>query len=777
MHDLTPRTRPAKRPGAAGGFHAIAYTVATARRVGIWSLWKAMRSKNACKTCALGMGGQKGGMVNELGHFPEVCKKSLQAMAADMQGALAPRFFSTYDVKKLQALSPRELETSGRLTEPLLLRAGARNFEPVSWDVAMATLATKLGATDPQASFFYFSGRSSNEAGFLLQLMARVYGTNHVNNCSYYCHQASGVGLGQSIGSGTATLDLEDVEHCDVFFLIGGNPASNHPRLMTQLMKVRRRGGKVVVVNPAVETGLVRFRVPSDPKSLFFGTEIASHYLQVHAGGDIAFLAGVAKALFAHHAEKIDRGFLERSTENAAAVEAQCEALDWTDVVRESGVSRQEIEAVAAVYAQAEKAVFGWTMGITHHEHGVENVQWIVNLALLRGMVAKPHAGLLPIRGHSNVQGMGTMGVTPALKAQVLERFAAEGIAVPAHRGYDTMECMEAAHRGEMRVGVCLGGNLYGSNPDARYAQTALANVDLVVYLSTSLNTGHAHGLGKETLILPVMARDEEPYVTTQESMFNFVRISDGGKARHVGPRGEVEIVAELGERLAPLCPSFAKAPLQWGALRSADAIRGWIARLIPGMAPIASAGETKAEFVIAGRLLRDGRFPTASGRAKLFAHPLPQRRASEATLSMMTVRSEGQFNTVVYEEHDYYRGQERRDVILMAAADLRRLGVDDDELVRVRAETGEMLVHAREYPVRAGNALMYYPEANVLVPRLLDPQSRTPAFKAAMVTVTKANPGSAAVPQTAKNGRRSGVPSFLAHVLGRVRRPKLKSC
>src|SRR5262245_57297964 len=286
-----------KRVRSGGGWWAILYSLQKSRQKGgLWGLWKAMRSKNACKTCALGMGGQKGGMVNEAGSFPEICKKSLQAMAADMQGAIKSEFWSTYSIPQLQAFSPRELESCGRLVQPAVLENGSQYYRPLEWDDALGRIVAKLQAAEPNDTFWYFSGRSSNEAGFLLQLFARLYGTNNVNNCSYFCHQASGVGLSSSLGTGTATVTLEDVEQADLVFLIGGNPASNHPRLMATLKNVRRRG-EVIVINPVVETGLVNFRVPSDPWSLLFGTKIATLYVQPHIGGDLALLTGIAKRI------------------------------------------------------------------------------------------------------------------------------------------------------------------------------------------------------------------------------------------------------------------------------------------------------------------------------------------------------------------------------------------------------------------------------------------------------------------------------------------------
>ena len=282
---------------SGGGWQAIRYSLVKARQLGPLKFWRAMRSKNACKTCAVGMGGQLGGMVNEAGSFPEVCKKSIQAMAADMQGRIEPRFFETYSLDQLSALSPRELELLGRLADPIMAGPDDTHFRVVGWDEAFDALGKALKAAKPERTLFYASGRSSNEAGFLLQLLGRAHGTNHVTNCSYYCHQASSVGLKESLGTGTATVSLEDLDKCDMVFVIGGNPPSNHPRLMTELMEVRRRGGKVVVVNPLKELGMVNFKVPSRLKSMLFGSEIASTFVQVGIGGDIALMTGIAKRI------------------------------------------------------------------------------------------------------------------------------------------------------------------------------------------------------------------------------------------------------------------------------------------------------------------------------------------------------------------------------------------------------------------------------------------------------------------------------------------------
>ncbi len=724
-----------RKVNTGGGFPALLYTFRKAKEAGgLWKLWKAMRSKNACKTCALGMGGQNGGMVNERGVFPEVCKKSLQAMVADMQGAVREDFFSTYSVGQLQAFTPQELEHCGRLTQPMLYTQGDQYYRPITWDAAFQKLIGKLKQTPADETFWYFSGRSSNEAGFLLQVFARVFGTNNVNNCSFYCHQASGVGLQSVLGTGTATLVLEDVEHADCIFIIGGNPASNHPRLMSTLKHIRRRGGEVIVINPIIETGLVNFSVPSDPISLFFGTKIATLYVQPHIGGDLALLTGVAKKILELGAH--DETFLTRYCDHWPEWRAKLQAVSWADICAKSGVGMDEITAIAKRYAKAKNVVFSWTMGITHHVYGVENVEAIANLALMRGMVGRPNAGLMPIRGHSNVQGIGSVGVTPKLKDVLFERLQQHfHVTLPTTKGLDTMACMEGAAAGELKVGFCLGGNLYGSNPDAAYAAKSLQNLDLLVYLNTTLNTGHAHGLAKETLLLPVLARDEEPQPTTQESMFNYVRLSDGGPARHVGPKSEIEVIATMAHGVLG-----EQHPIDWKSMRDTNNIRAAIAKIVPGFEQLTDIAQTKKEFQIGGRTFHTPQFPTPSGKAQLRVHDLPNLAGEPGELRLMTIRSEGQFNTVVYEDYDLYRGIDRRDVILLHPEDIRRYGFVDGERIVVRSATGEMSgVLITAFPkIRAGNAAMYYPECNILVPRSSDPRSRTPAFKAVPVTLAK---------------------------------------
>ncbi|MGH8945137.1 MAG: molybdopterin dinucleotide binding domain-containing protein, partial [Acidimicrobiia bacterium] len=408
------------------------------------------------------------------------------------------------------------------------------------------------------------------------------------------------------------------------------------------------------------------------------------------------------------------------------------EGLEWDTIVARSGVERETIARIGDLYLSANRAVFAWAMGITHHAHGVRNVQAIANLAMTRGMLGRPGCGLLPIRGHSNVQGMGSVGVKPQLKKAVLEALETRlGVVAPRSEGLDTMGCIIAAFNGDLKVGVCLGGNLFGSNPDSDFAARALQRLELVAYLSTTLNTGHVLGRGKETIVLPVLARDEEPEPTTQESMFNFVRLSDGGPARHSGPRSEVSVIADIGEALD------ARGILDWESMRRHGTIRQAIAEVIPGYEAIGDIDRTRQEFHITGRTFHRPRFATENGRAVFHVVDLPENIVDDGRLRLMTVRSEGQFNTVVYEEEDLYRGQMRRDVIMLNAEDLARLRLVEDQPVVVRSETGEMTgITVRAIDIRPGNCVMYYPEANVLVPRTVDPLSQTPGFKDAVISV-----------------------------------------
>lgn len=721
----------ARKTKPGGGWQAVEYTLNKAIEIGPIRLWRKMRSQNACKTCALGMGGAKGGMVNEAGHFPEVCKKSIQAQSADMYEALPEDFFEHHSLEELKELSPKKAEDLGRISYPVILEEGASKFKTVSWEFALDTISKKLGKCSPEKAAFYASGRSSNEAAFLLSSFARVFGTNHVMNCSFYCHQASGVGLKMAFGTGTATVDLTDISKADLVFIIGANPASNHPRLMTQLANLKARGGEVIVINPLVEPGLEVFHVPSQVKSMLFGSKIASLYVQPNAGGDAALFVGILKSL--EESNGLDHDFMKANAEGFEDVLKNAKETSWETIEQRSGVEKATIDKVASMVKNAKSTIFSWAMGITHHKHGVENVLAISNLAIATNNVGRVGAGMMPIRGHSNVQGVGSIGFTPQLKEGVksaLEKLYQKDF--PESEGYDTHAMMDAGRVGDLDFLFCLGGNLWGSNPDLTWATECMENMDTIVYLSTKLNPGHFHGKGKTTIILPVLARDEEPQATTQESMFNFVRLSEGGRANVGGLlRAESDIICDIAHRV------LGDNPVDWKRLKDHKEVRALIAEAIPGWKEIGTIDETKGEFTIEGRIFHTPKFKTPSGKAIMHNIELPEH--DDDSLKMMTIRSEGQFNTVVYEEHDIYRGIPHRYCVFMSQEDADRLNIKDGEMVKVKGEAGELdNIEAVVGAIKKGVVAMFYPESNVLIKPNVDSRSKTPAFKCAPVQIEK---------------------------------------
>ena len=535
-----------------------------------------------------------------------------------MAGTIDEALFRTRSLADLGRLSSAELERLGRLAFPIVADDGDTHYRRIGWDQALDLAGRALREAPPAEVFFYASGRSSNEAAFLFQLVARAYGTANVHNCSFYCHSASSVALAEVYGSGTASVTLDDLAAADLVLVAGANPASNHPRLITLLVELRRRGGKVIVVNPLRELGLERFRVPSRVRSMLFGSRVSDLYLQPHVGGDVALFTALLKGVI--DAGGVDRAFVAEHTSGWDVVEAAVAAASWDALVAAAGVARAEIDAAVRMLVDARAGVFAWAMGLTHHVHGTDNVLALANLALARGWLGRAGAGLLPIRGHSNVQGVGTCGVSPALKdafARKLE--AVYGIRPPPAVGQDTYGSMAAAADGRIRAAVLLGGNLFASNPDRAWAAAALRSIPVTVSITTKLNEGHVHGRGRTSLVLPVLARDEEAEATTQESMFNFVRLSEGGRPAVAGEmRSEVEIIAALAERVLP------PGRFDWPALRSHRRLRQAIADVVPGMAALASIDETRREFHIDGRTFHAPRFATADGRARFHPTALP---------------------------------------------------------------------------------------------------------------------------------------------------------
>lgn len=716
------------------------YVMSCAQKVGTRKLASAVKSKNTCKACAFGTGGQRGGVHNEYSNRIEICNKNIQAQLSDIREPIPPQIFEQNSIRELRELSAKQLEDLGRLSTPLHKSAGSDRYQALGYDEAFALIAERLLASDPLRSFFYASGRSSNEAAFILQLFSRLYGCNHINNCSYYCHQASGVGLGNSIGNGTATIQYADLHKADLIFVFGANPASNHPRFVKVLLECRQRGGQVVIINPAREAGLVRFASPSNFKSMISGGgEVASHYIQPHVGGDVALISGMAKHLIEN--DLVKREFIESYCEEFDSYAQFIANLKWIDIERECGLEREQIAALAGLYAQSEKTVFSWGMGLTHHHHGTDNIEAIASLALLRGMIGGEGKGLLPLRGHSNVQGVGSMGVTPALKAEVLAAIEREfAVELPKHEGMDTLACIQAAAEGEIDFALLLGGNLFAANPDTRFSGQALDRIPFKVMVNSTLNQTHLNGVEGENLILPIRVRDEETQATTQESMFNYLRMSDGGFDRIETLQSEVDIISSIAARVID------RDLLDFQEFKHHASIRKAIAKLIPGFTALATIDETKQEFHIAGRHLTQPHFATKSGKASFcvpsqtgWNNRLLASNLDDNLFTLTSVRSEGQFNTIIYSEEDVYRRQSHREVLFISEHDLENLGLSADDKVDVSNATGTLSsLSIAPYDIKPGNVMCYFPEANILVPQSVDQRSRTPSFKSITVSITR---------------------------------------
>ncbi len=710
-------------------------------------LWQTLLHKSACLSCAWGTGGQKGGFSDELGEPLQRCLKSVQAIAAELQPAVPEGVFGQRSLSQLQTLSSLEADRLGRLSHPLLLREGRSQYERIGWDDVFE-LADAALRHPPERVASYSSGRSSNEAAYLLQLLLRALGSNNLADCSDLCHAPSTVGLGQVFGSGTSMVSLESLRQSDCVVLVGSNAPANHPRLMNELIRLRERGGSVIVINPVLEVGLLKFGSPAFPiRSLLQGSEVASLFLQPVPGSDTAVFLGIQKALL--ESGRINRPFLEAHSEGWEAVLEQIATTSWPAITGTCGLSREELESAAAVIARARGVVFAWAMGITHHTNGVDNVQAIANTALLSGNVGRPGAGTMPIRGHSNVQGFGSMGVTVRLRApmqQALEQLLGRPLSrVP---GYDTRALIEAAEAGTVDTLLCLGGNLWGANPDAAQAKRALGRIETILYLATKPNQGHFHGLAaRNTLVLPVFNRFETPHRTTVESGNNFVRLNEPGSTHLRGADliSEVGFLAELARR------RFGSDPIDWGRLQDPVYVRQLIARTVPGYAPISEIDATRKEFSVEGRIFTQPSFATPSGRARMAVTPLPELHlpgpghfgvalaAGEAALviALITARSYGQHNTVVYQEGDAYRAMPHRNTILMNRADLRRAGLEAHQRVQVQGEAG-VLDNVEIIPgeIREGAGLMFYPEVNAILRAAVDPRCGTPAYKRVPVLV-----------------------------------------
>lgn len=739
------RSSQTSTPEMGGGLPLVQYWAEKTLSPKGPQIWKTLMHKSACLSCAWGTGGQKGGFVNELEEPLQRCMKSVEAIAAELQPGLQPHFFDDYTLDQLQHLSSMDADRLGRLSFPVIRRAGSNHFDRISWE-EIYQIAEQAFTQPPDRVASYSSGRSSNEAAYLLQLMIRALGSNNLADCSDLCHAPSSVSLKTVFGTGTSLVSLDSLQQADGVVLVGSNAPANHPRLMNDLIKLRDRGGKVIVINPVREVGLLKFGSPAFPlSSLVQGSEISSLFLQPVPGSDLALFLGIQKTLLER--DWVNWDFLKSHTDHWQAVVDQVQATDWDTITATCGISQAEIETAAQMIHECDRVVFAWAMGITQQTNSVDNIFSIANTALMTGNVGKPGAGMMPIRGHSNVQGFGSMGVTVRLKAEIreaLERLL--GRSLKREPGYDARALIEAADRGEVDALLCLGGNLYAANPDLTQAKRALGKINTVIYLATKPNLGHFHGLANQnTIIIPVYARFENPHKTTTESGNNFVRLNDEGKThlKNADLISEVEFLTELAHRI------HGDTPIDWRKLQDTRYVRQLIAQTIPGYEKIGEIDDSQQEFTISGRIFLEPTFPTPTGKAQMQVTPLPtltlptpqefgiDPSQPAISLALMTGRSYSQHNTVVYKESDRYRGMPHRYCILMNPNDAEQAGFREHQRVSVRGDAGQLeQIEVIYGDVRSGAALMFYPEANVLMKASIETRSGTPAYKRVPVVV-----------------------------------------
>jgi molybdopterin-dependent oxidoreductase alpha subunit len=735
----------AETPEIGGGLPVIEFWAKHTLSPESPKLWKTLLHHSACLSCSWGTGGQKGGFTNEAGEKLQRCMKSVEAISAEIQPPVPPHFFDRHSIAQLQQLSSLEADRLGRLSFPVILRAGQSHYERISWEEIYA-IVTEAFQKEPERVASYSSGRSSNEAAFLLQLMMRTLGSNNLADCSDLCHAPSTTALQEMFGTKTSIVSLESLQQSDCVVLAGANSAYNHPRLMNELIKLRDRGGKIIVINPIMEIGLVKFGSPAFPiKSLVPGSDIASHYLQPIPGSDVALFIGIQKALIEQG--HIDQSFLQAHAEGWEAVLEQARSHSWEALTTTCGVSQPEIETAADIIGTSKRVVFGWAMGLTQQVNGVDNVYSIANTALVSGQIARMGAGVMPVRGHSNVQGFGSMGVTVKLKEEIkqaLEKLLGRSLNLP--KGYHTRDLIEAAAAGKVDTLICVGGNLYGANPDSTQAQQALGNIDTIIYLATKPNIGHFNGLANvNTIIIPVLNRFENPHKTTVESGNNFVRLNDEGTThlKEADLIAEVDFLTELAHRL------MGESPIEWRKLKDTYYVRQLIAKTIPGYEKIAAIDETREEFTISGRIVTEPFFKTPSGKARMFTSPLPNLMLPNAqdfgvnesknhlVLALMTGRSYAQHNTVVYKIADKYRGIPHRQCILMNRLDAETMNWSEHDRVTVQGDAGKLdNIEIIYGAVRQGAALMFYPEVNVIFKARTETRTGTPAYKRVPVLV-----------------------------------------
>ncbi|NNF66505.1 MAG: FdhF/YdeP family oxidoreductase, partial [Gammaproteobacteria bacterium] len=658
--------------------------------------------------------------------------------------------------EELRSKSGKWLNAQGRLCHPMVLREGDTHYSAISWDEAYDLITGQLKILgSPDEAVFYTSGRTSNEAAYLYQLLARRLGTNNLPDCSNLCHESSGRALNEVIGTSKGSVTLEDFEHADAIFIAGQNPGSNHPRMLATLQQASRRGAHIVSINPLDETGLQHFKNPQQLSGYFGkGTLLADLHIPVRINGDVALFQAIAKALLEYEKRNgsgLNHDFIKNRTTGFQAYSENIRSAAWGVLTRISGVDIDMIRAAAEILAKSQNVIFCWAMGLTQHRNAVANIQEIVNLLLLGGHFGRPGSGVCPVRGHSNVQGDRTMGIWEKPSQSFLNALQREfKFTPPQESGYDTVDSIHAMQAGKVKVFMAMGGNFVAATPDTELTERVMSRCRLSVQVSTKLNRSHLH-VGRMALILPALARSdldlvgqEKQHVTVENSM-GMVRLSSG-VLPPVSPelRSEVRIVAEIGRRLFG-----EKDPIEWQAMAGDyRLIRDSIARVIPGFENFNSRLLEKSEFLLPHPVRDEQKFPTPSSKALFSVHPVEEPELENGQFLLTSIRSHDQFNTTIYADNDRYRGiKGTREVVFINAADLAERGLTAGMQVDITSHHDEQQRTIRgfrlvEFDIPRGCLAAYYPEVNPLVPlghvaRI----SNTPAYKSIVVSLKVSAP------------------------------------
>ncbi|MEU9535650.1 FdhF/YdeP family oxidoreductase [Streptomyces sp. NPDC048213] len=737
-----PRVGPAQH--SAAGLPAVAHSLRVAQQqMGLRRTAQTLLKVNQkdgfdCPGCAWPEGDER--------HTAEFCENGAKAVAEEATlRRVTPDFFAAHPVSDLARRSGYWLGQQGRITQPVYLPEGADRYEAVTWERAFEIIAEELGAlASPDEAVFYTSGRTSNEAAFLLQLFAREFGTNNLPDCSNMCHESSGSALTETIGVGKGSVSLEDLHHADLIIIAGQNPGTNHPRMLSALEQAKSAGAKIISVNPLPEAGLERFKNPQTPHGMLKGTALNDLFLQIRIGGDQALFRLLNKLILATEGA-VDETFVAGHTHGYEEFAAAAAEADWDETLTATGLDRAAIEQALEMVLASERTVVCWAMGLTQHKHSVPTIREIVNFLLLRGNIGRPGAGVCPVRGHSNVQGDRTMGIFERPAPAFLDALDKEfRITSPRHHGYDVVRAIRALRDGDAKVFLAMGGNFVAATPDTDVTEAAMRNARLTVHVSTKLNRSHAV-TGARALILPTLGRTDKDvqaggkqFVTVEDSMSKVH--ASRGNLTPASPHllSEPAIVARLARTV--LGPGSATP---WEEFEKDYAtIRDRISRVVPGFENFNARIAHPGGFTLPHGPRDSRRFPTATGKANFTAAPVEFPELPEGRLLLQTLRSHDQYNTTIYGLDDRYRGiRGGRRVVLVHPDDATALGLADGSYTDLVSEwkdgverraPGFRVVH---YPTARGCAAAYYPETNVLVP--LDSTadtSNTPASKSVVV-------------------------------------------